>query len=316
MTARHEGPSVRPRLGRAVRATLAATVAALSLGAGTAGGSVLLARDATNVRLAIDEHGMALVTYADGHRVRHVLVWGAINDTVRFKLDYSGGWKAFGRPVWKRFEDASLAYDGPPLPWLLVARRASDGSYWALQSWQRMLPNLGYTPWKSSQRAWELHISHWRGPPPQLEIWLDWVGRQNFQHLFGRFTYRDKAVFGASSTPQGRPLDPHGRNVYLDTFDSAYGSGWARENSFLTHRPNGNFCYGFYSHVPPRWYPPGPTRPPGVGTRYRATVIGPGVTPVVMWSGEALGEFDPEHERQMDELGEQIAAGDPRCQRH
>ena len=120
------------------------------------------------------------------------------------------------------------------------------GRYWALQAWQRLLPNLGYTPWKHPQAAWELHVSHWRGPLPLLEIWLDWVRDGRFEHLFGRYTYRGKPVFGMSSTPQGVPLDAYGRNVYLDTFDSVYGPGWERENSFLTHEPNGNFCYGFY----------------------------------------------------------------------
>jgi hypothetical protein len=267
------------------------------------------------VRLAIDERGRALVTYRDGGRVRRVLVWGAINDDLRFRIDYTGGANGSGRPEWKDFRDASRPYDGPELPWLVVARRAPDGSYWALQAWQRMLPNLGYTPWRPLQQVWELHVSHWRGPLPQLEIWLDWVRDGRFEHLFGRFTYQGKPVYGMSSTPQGKPLDPHGRNIYVDTYDSAYGAGWKRENSFLTHRPNGNFCYGFYPHDPPSWYPPGPTRPPGVGARYRATAIGPGVTPVVTWAGEALGPFDPEHERRMNELGDQIAGGDRRCLR-
>ena len=29
---------------------------------------------------------------------------------------------------------------------------------------------------------------------------------------------------------------------------SAYGSGWRRENSFLSHHGTGAFCYGFYPH--------------------------------------------------------------------
>jgi len=41
------------------------------------------------------------------------------------------------------------------------------------------------------------------------------------------------------------PLDSYGRNVFVDTFGSAYGPGWKRENSFLTHGPGGAFCYGF-----------------------------------------------------------------------
>ena len=44
------------------------------------------------------------------------------------------------------------------------ACKAPDGSYWALQSWQRMLPNLGYAPWKKLQRARELHPGVQFGP--------------------------------------------------------------------------------------------------------------------------------------------------------
>ena len=87
-------------------------------------------------------------------------------------------------------------------------------------------------------------------------------------------TYLGKPVHGFRSTSAGVPLDTFGRNVYLDTLNSGYGKGWRRENSFLVHKPTGKFCYGFYSHG---------GRPPGAGQRYRATVIGPGVTPDVYW---------------------------------
>jgi hypothetical protein len=64
------------------------------------------------------------------------------------------------------------------------------------------------------------------------------------EHLFGTFTYGGNAVFGFRSTPAGAPLDTVGRNVYLDTFDSAYGPGWKRESSFLTHTGTAAFRYG------------------------------------------------------------------------
>ena len=161
------------------------------------------------MRLAVDERGRALVTYRDAKGIHRVLVWGAINDDMRFKLDYSGGLRAFGRPLWKDFRDVSRPYDGPDRfhgsssP---AARRT--GRYWALQAWQRLLPNLGYTPWKHPQAAWELHVSHWRGPLPQLEIWLDWVRDGRFEHLFGRYTYRGKPVFGFELDARRQPRRP------------------------------------------------------------------------------------------------------------
>jgi hypothetical protein len=53
---------------------------------------------------------------------------------------------------------------------------------------------------------------------------------------------------------------------------------WRRENGFLTRRPTGSVCYGFYRHG---------SLPSGMGEAYRATVSGPGVTPDVMWQARA-----------------------------
>ena len=118
-------------------------------------------------------------------------------------------------------------------------------------------------------------MSHWRGELPTLTIDLDWAYRR-FDHLFGVLRYHGKPIYGYDATRSGTPLDTHGRNIYVDTFDSAYGRGWFRENAFLVHRPTGAFCYGFYPHG---------SRPPGKGLKYRATVIGPGVTPDLFWLG-------------------------------
>lgn len=289
-----------------MRRFLCAAVALLALAsAAPAFGSTLVARDATGVRLEIDRKGRALVTYRSGGRLHRVLAWGAVNEQLTMRLDYAGGYGAFGTPVWKRFKDASRSYDGPPLPWLVVARKAPDGSYWALQAWQRALPNQGKEPDSRQRRAWELRLSHWRGELPQLEVWTDWVMRGRYRHLFGRYTYRGKPVYGYRNTPGGRPLDKLSRNVYLDTFDSPYGPGWRRENSFLTHRPRGNFCYGFY--------PRGGV--PGVGTRYRITVIGPGVAPDVSWEGPDPGPYDAARDEELNRIGREVAGDDPRCQK-
>ena len=188
------------------------------------------------------------------------------------------------------------SYDGPPLAWVVVACEAPDGSYWALQRWQRLKPNYG-----GKSAGWELRLSHWSGPLPVLQVWTDWAYRR-FDHLYGRFSYQGRPVHGFRVTPQGSPLDDYGRNLYLDTQDSRYGAGWRRENSFLAQRPNGAFCYGFYPHA---------GRPAGNGTQYRATVIGPGVTPDVMWQGGPPGPFDRARELQANAHQRQIFAG--RC---
>jgi hypothetical protein len=115
-----------------------------------------------------------------------------------------------------------------------------------------------------------------------LTVQTDWAWHQ-WDHIFGAYTYDGNPVFGFTSTSVGAPLDSFGRNLYVDTFDSKYGSGWMRENSFLTHTNTGVFCYSFNPHG---------AHPAGNGTNYRATILGPGVTPDVMWEGTPPGAYD------------------------
>ncbi|HZQ16408.1 MAG TPA: hypothetical protein VFA82_06510 [Gaiellaceae bacterium] len=286
---------------------LAAVVAAAGV-AGTANASQLVDRNAKNVRLAVNAKGEALITYTDAGVVKHVLAWGAINaiaptrarPQVELRLDYAGGWGKYHRLYWKTFGSQCGRYDGPALAWKVTACKAPDGSYWALQSWQRELPNYGLSA-TPAQAVWELRLSHWTGELPVLTISTDWAWHQ-WDHLFGTFTYNGSPVYGFRSTSAGNPLDSFGRNIYVDTYDSAYGSGWHRENSFLTHTGDGVFCYSFNPHG---------ANPAGRGTRYRATVEGPGVTPDVMWEGSAPGPYDQAADLQANE---QITAlGDKQC---
>ena len=99
----------------------------------------------------------------------------------------------------------------------------------------------------------------------------------------GRSPTRTIRCTGSARPTAGEPLDGFGRNVYIDTFDSAYGPGWRRENSALTHKDTGVFCYSVNPH---------PGHPAGTGSAYRITVIGPGVTPDVEWTGPPPGPYD------------------------
>lgn len=286
-------------------ALLAAVAAAFPAGAGA---SELIDRNAKNVRLAVNAQGQALLTYQARGRTHRVLAWGAVNAIaptqsrrqVKFRLDYAGGWGAYRKQVWKTFKNACGPYDGPALKWLVTACKAPDGSYWAIQSWQRMLPNYGLKP-TAKQAVWELRLSHWTGELPVLEVNLNWAYRQ-YDHLFGRFSYLGNPVHGFRSTSTGVPLDTFGRNLYVDTFNSAYGRGWKRENSFLMHKGSGAFCYGFFPHG---------ARPPGRGERYRATIIGPGVTPDVHWESAAPGPYN----RELDAVANEAirSLGSPLC---
>lgn len=259
-----------------------------------------LAHNASNVTLRVDNKGHAVVGFTTRGVRRHAVVWGAINarhpnpsvPQVKFRIDYSGGYKGLGYPLWKTIKNRCRPYDGPRLPWLVAACKAPDGSYWALQEFKRMLPNLGLAPWKASQRARELHVSHWKGEIAKLEIWADWVMSKRWHEIFGRLTYKGQGVYGFKSTRAGAPLDGYGRLVYLDTYNSKLGRGWKRENSFLAQRTNGRFCYLFVPRDRYAGYPAGPRRPAANGQRYRVTAGGPGVTPFVMGTVAGLPNFN------------------------
>jgi hypothetical protein len=304
---------------------------------GPASASQLIARNAVNVRLAVNSKGTALITYRQRGRLMHLLAWAAVNarqrpaspriPQVKFKLDYSGGWKHH-RLTWKHFRNRCRAYDGPDLLWLVAACKAPNGSYWALQSWQTALPNLGMAPWLRSQKTWWLHLSHWTGPLARLEVHSDWIYGNRFQELFGRFTYRGVGIRGFNTTRFGAPTDGYGRLLFLDTYNSTYGPGWLRENSFVSHGPPGMFCYGFYRRNP--WvggyaHPPGipkRKRGPGTGEQYRITAQGPGVTPDVLWQGAGLHPFDRSDpadaalESEMNATLDSIRGGWRKCRQH
>jgi hypothetical protein len=293
-----------------------------------ASASQLIDRNATDVHLQLNAKGEALLTYSSKGVFRHVLAWGAVNalpstlagHQLKLRLDYSGGYEKYfeespadlalsaeyskikGRPgyllspVVRRLQQDQQAadtywqtgfhggcgrYDGPTIAWAVITCTAPDGSYWAVQEWQRELPDYGVSP-TPAQAVWELRLSHWTGPLPVLSVRLDWSWHR-WNHIFGTLSYANDPVYGFTSTTAGEPLDGFGRNVYIDTFDSAYGPGWRRENSALTHKGTGVFCYSVNPH---------PGHPAGTGSAYRITVIGPGVTPDVEWTGPSPGPYD------------------------
>jgi hypothetical protein len=267
--------------------------------------SQLVDRNAAGVKLTTNTKGEALLTYRKGGRIRHVLVWGAINAEAprkgarqeRFKLDYAGGYGKYHKPYWKTFRSSCGHYDGPSLPNVVAACKSFDGSYWVAQSWPQPLPDLGFAPWTAQLRAKWLEVSHWSGPIATFETGTAWVYSGRFQMVFGRVMYNGAPVHGFGTTRVGAPTDGFGRLVFLDTLNSTYGPGWKRENSFVPHNPTGVFCYGFYSFDPTKGgyrHPPAAKakRGPGTGTSYRLTLPGPGVTPNVAAIVPGLHAFD------------------------
>jgi hypothetical protein len=277
-------------------------LAALVLGSAPAQASQWLSdTDVVGATLQVNKKGEALVTYTRSNGVaRHVLVWGAVNalapsaevPQVRFKFDYAGGWGRYRKPgYWKTFRNACRPYDGPPLVYVVAACQAPDGSYWALQSWQRNLPLLGFTPWNAKQTAYELNVSHWRGPLAQLSVGVHWTYGHSQVGIFGQLSYQGQPVYGFGATPKGVPKDRYSRTVFVDTHGSVYGPGWERESGILTHSGTGTFCHSFVPQSPPPGYPSDALRPGAPGDSYRVTVMGPGVTPVIRWVGDGLGDW-------------------------
>ena len=158
--------------------TRACTLALVAFSfAGEAAASELIGRDGGRAGLQVNGAGQAHVTcprtaspgtLSPGMRSTHAGP-GRVPQ-VSFQLRY-------GRRSSSRRRGG---YDGPPLAWVVAACKASDGSYWALQRWQRLKPNDG-----GKRGEWEVRPSHWSGAVPVLRALTDWAYRR-FDHLYGR----------------------------------------------------------------------------------------------------------------------------------
>ena len=304
--------------------TLASLSLAVLVAAAPATGSEPLTDP--NVKLGslqVNGKGEALITYtrSDG-RPRRVLVWGAVNarspsveiPQVRFRWDYAGGWGKYRQgKYWSRFKNRCRPYDGPPLPMLVAACKAPNGSYWTIQAWQRRLPLLGFDPWLPQHTNWELHVAHWSGTLPVLEAHPNWTYDGRWQGVFGRYSYLGAPVFGLSSNTKGVPKDKYGRNLYIDTLNSEYGSGWKRESGILTHKGTGTFCHSFVPQRPFSGYPSQEIRPSAAGERHRITVGGPGVTPVMQVELAGLTQADRSRDQEFNAAFDSVMAGDRIC---
>ena len=153
----------------------------------------------------------------------------------------------------------------PKLWHLDKACLGDQGSIWATQRWQRLIPDYGGT-----SGVEELEISHYTTLPEFANV--HWQSKYGLPVLCGELQFKGKGVYGVVFGARGVPLDSYGRLVAIDALDSDYGPGWRRVNSFLTHRPDGHWCYLFANHGS------------GSGrdaTQYAITANGPGVTPVI-----------------------------------
>jgi hypothetical protein len=287
-------------------------IAASALFAPSALASQLVARNAKypSIAVAVRPNGkeIASVAYLQGGVWQRVLVWGATNAVtprpsghqVHFNMSYSGHTPSGVTWKWVKKHNRCRPYTGPALSWGVAnpggrwecnVTKGGVTSYWALQVWQRELPDGGQ-PANTRQRSYELQVSHWTGKLPVIWLKWDWFNSSgtHFDHLYGRLSYGGSGVYGFGSTNVGNPTDSFGRNIYVDTKSPPWSTGyrqsgdWYRWNGFLAKRPLGNFCAGVWNNQYGRSVA-------GKGTMYRATAMGPGVTPIVMWQGGPPGQY-------------------------
>lgn len=286
----------------------AALAAGMAFTAPAAHASQMIAQNAKYVSLRVGTlrgTQVALATYYAQGRVHHALLWGAINGSAnpatgpeaKFHVNYSGGYgTAWGGNAWKTLQkERNLCTGAVPANQRVTLKVVEcevpgTGQYWALQQWRRLMPNMG----GYGTAALELQASHWNSPLPVLWLKWDWSdGGGLYDHLYGVMSYQGKAVYGTSNTATGDPTDSYGRNIYVDIQNSHWhgdsqGDNWYRFNSFLTHQKVGDFCATVYPHNAGLSSITQAQRA-GQATAYRATAMGPGVTPIVRWQGRGPG---------------------------
>jgi hypothetical protein len=267
---------------------------------GVASAAQIVDRSVASPELSVNNKNVALVTYTVHGLKRHVLYWGAVDWADGFKRDYSGGWKSKIADS-ARFTNSCKPYTGPRLALMVAACDAPDGSHWALQQWSRLWKDYG-----GDSAPAELYISHWRGDTGELTINTDYSYHGKHQHLWGSFTYHHRPVFGLKHTLAGVPTDKQGRNVYVDFLK---GPTWRRVNSFLTHPPTAGFCYTFANHPASSsgW------NGQGTGDAYRATAIGPGVSPLVQTHFTPPLPYDPTTDDTANAEQKELLGTDARC---
>ena len=207
--------------------------------------STLVDRGASAVSLKANGRGVALITYRRSGATRRVLAWGAISmGRLAHRLDYSGQRKGVGN--WRSFRTTCGPYTGPALPYATAActlpgsartGRCSSGRASSRTSAARP------APWSCGSRTGRARSRTSRSTPTGPSTTTP-AGRHH-HHLFGRYTYQGRPIFGKRSTPSGAPLDGLGRNIYVESLDSDMGAGWRRVNGFLARSPRGQFCFEF-----------------------------------------------------------------------
>ena len=226
-----------------------------------ANASQLIDRNAHDVRLAVEREGRG-ADHLHGRRGRSSTCSPGTRSTrsrrrMRARRLRSGsttrvaGAARTPRPG-RRSARSCGAYDGPALAWKVAACKAPDGSYWALQAWQRMLPNYGVAP-SAAQAAWELRLSHWTGDAagaddrhrlglapvgsPLRHVHLRGQARLRLQVDARRATRSTRSAGTSTSTRSTRPTAPAGSARTASSRTAAPGSSVTASTRTARIRP-------------------------------------------------------------------------------
>jgi hypothetical protein len=257
----------------------------------------------TGVKLGVNSKGEAMVTYTSGGKLVHVLAWGAVNTSGAgngsFTLQYDGGYKKYYvqsstaqaalarlRAMQAQLKKVLASGDKAArdalaakiaAQWAQIAKlRTAATDYWKtfscpgydgpplpMQSSTFKAPDGSYwavQQWSRVGASVEVHLAHWTGALPTLTV--DYGENQLFAHVCGAFTYDGTGVSGTG-------VDV--RRVYIDSLPA--GGQWKHEIGLRTNQ-DGSFCHTFVKSE---------------GEQFRATVIGPGVTPDATWQSPGSG---------------------------
>ena len=234
--------------------------------------------------------------------MRHVLLWGAINartpdpnvPQVAFKADYAGGWGKYrDGSYWKTFKNACKPYDGPGLAFGVTACTAPDGSYWAVQAWQRFLPLRGFAPFRPQQGAVGFNVSHWSGPLAQSTVSQNFTYDGDVDRPLRPADLRRRAGLRLQDArlQQEGPTATRATSTSTPTTRST-GRLEARRGQGAAPAQRGLLLQLRAADAAARLPRSTETRGPAPGELERVTVMGPGVTPDVQWVGPGLGKYD------------------------
>ena len=158
---------------------------------------------------------------------------------------------------------------------LVAACKAPDGTYWAVQAWQRRLPLLGFDPCSRTTRTGSF-TSRTSRRAAELEVYPNWTYDGRWQGVFGRYTYLGQPIYGFGANAKGVPKDKYGRNLYIDTLNSAYGPGGSASRGSSRTRARAPSATASCRSGRSPGYPSQEVRPAAAGERHRITVGGPG----------------------------------------